>query len=87
MSEDREEFKLQGQGADELGIECPRCGCRHFEVTHVWRHPDEIKRRKKCRNCGRPVTTIERRMLPVSLDGNSAANSIDLHFHPETADE
>lgn len=43
------------------GLECPRCGCRHFRVIYTraaW--GGRIVRRRECRHCGRRVTTSER---------------------------
>jgi ribosomal protein L33 len=45
---------------DELGIRCPRCGCRHFYTTNTEPLRDgRIRRRKFCRHCGRKVVTFE----------------------------
>lgn len=44
---------------EPVGIECPRCGCRHFEVLKTFRYPKGIRRRKECRHCGRRVNTYE----------------------------
>ena len=47
--------------ADDHGIRCPDCGCRHFEVIETrpaWNQ--RIRRRRQCRNCGRRITTSER---------------------------
>ncbi|GIX04617.1 MAG: hypothetical protein KatS3mg114_0486 [Planctomycetaceae bacterium] len=42
------------------GIECPRCGCRHFFTTHTEPLRDgRIRRRKMCRHCGRRIVTYE----------------------------
>ena len=42
------------------GIECPKCGCRHFYTTHTEPlHDGRIRRRKMCRQCGRRVVTFE----------------------------
>jgi transcriptional regulator NrdR family protein len=42
------------------GIECPKCGCRHFYTTHTEPLRDgRIRRRKICRQCGRRVVTFE----------------------------
>jgi transcriptional regulator NrdR family protein len=49
------------QDRDRRGIECPRCGCRHFRVIYtraVW--GGRIVRRRECRHCGRRITTSER---------------------------
>jgi transcriptional regulator NrdR family protein len=42
------------------GLECPRCGCRHFYTTHTEPLRDgRIRRRKECRHCGRKIVTYE----------------------------
>lgn len=42
------------------GLECPRCGCRHFETTHTQPMNDgRIRRRKRCRNCQHRIVTYE----------------------------
>ena len=48
-------------GPDDKGIECGRCGCRHFYV--VYTRPganNSIVRRRECRHCGRRLTTVEK---------------------------
>jgi transcriptional regulator NrdR family protein len=43
------------------GLECPSCGCRHFEVLYTRAtFMGTIRRRRQCRHCGRRVTTSER---------------------------
>lgn len=49
------------------GLECPRCGCRHFYVIYTRPTRDGLRRRRECRHCGRMVTTIEK-----LKDGGSA---------------
>jgi hypothetical protein len=45
-----------------IGIPCPQCGCRHFYTTHTEPLRDgRIRRRKKCRHCGRRIVTYEGR--------------------------
>jgi transcriptional regulator NrdR family protein len=45
---------------NDVGIECPACGCRHFQVTHTEPLRDgRIRRRKVCRYCGKKVLTYE----------------------------
>ena len=46
--------------AKPRGIECPKCGCRHFHVVYTRRGPARVLRRRECRNCGRRITTCER---------------------------
>jgi len=44
------------------GVVCRHCGCRHLPVYYTRRQPDgSIMRRRQCRNCGKMVTTYERR--------------------------
>ncbi len=46
---------------ERRGLECPRCGCRHFRVIYTrsaW--GGRIVRRRECRHCGRRITTSER---------------------------
>lgn len=55
--------------SSEVGA-CPRCGCREFlkdsSVTHTYDEPGQIRRRRRCRHCGKIVTTRE--VLEVSSD-------------------
>jgi transcriptional regulator NrdR family protein len=45
---------------ERRGIECPRCGCKHFRVLYTRRAlGGRILRRRECRHCGRRVTTYE----------------------------
>lgn len=46
--------------ADDGGLECPKCGCRHFRVIYTNRLPDAIERRRECRNCNYRVFTREK---------------------------
>jgi C4-type Zn-finger protein len=48
-----------GNRAEDGGLECPKCGCRHFRVIYTTRHPNAIERRRACRNCGYRVSTRE----------------------------
>ena len=51
--------------AAQGGLECPKCGCRHFEVIETTqRRPGAILRRRACRHCGHRVTTYERVIHP-----------------------
>jgi transcriptional regulator NrdR family protein len=46
---------------ERRGIECPRCGCRHFRVIYTraaW--GGGLRRRRECRYCGHRITTTER---------------------------
>jgi transcriptional regulator NrdR family protein len=43
------------------GLECPRCGCRHFFVVYTRPAPrGQIRRVRECRHCGRRVVSVER---------------------------
>ncbi len=44
----------------ERGIECPKCGCHHFEVLYTRPIIGQIKRVRACRHCGRRMVTFER---------------------------
>jgi hypothetical protein len=41
------------------GIECPNCGCKHWDTRRTVREEGRIKREKYCRNCGYPMVTFE----------------------------
>ena len=50
----------QNKKAEEKGIRCPKCGCRHFYVLYTRAIPGgRLRRRRECRHCGRRVTTSE----------------------------
>ncbi|HMN97417.1 MAG TPA: hypothetical protein PKC43_06325 [Phycisphaerales bacterium] len=42
------------------GLECAKCGCRHWEVVYTVQRTRFIQRRRECRHCGHRVTTRER---------------------------
>jgi len=45
----------------QVGLECPACGCRHFFVIYTRPTPGgRIRRRRECRHCGRRITTYEK---------------------------
>ncbi len=46
----------------ERGLECRRCGCRHFFVDHTRKVNHMIIRYRRCRHCGQRMTTCERAM-------------------------
>jgi len=49
------------EAADQKGLVCRNCGCRHFFV--VYTRPatkGRIVRRRECRHCGRRSRTTER---------------------------
>jgi len=44
----------------QAGLVCPQCGCRHIPVVSTYRIADGVVRRyRRCRHCGRPITTTE----------------------------
>jgi uncharacterized Zn finger protein len=43
-----------------VGLVCRNCGCRHFHTVYTRRRNDGILRRKRCRNCGKAITTREK---------------------------
>ena len=42
------------------GLECRKCGCRHFVVDHTRKVNRMIIRYRRCRHCGQRMTTCER---------------------------
>ena len=45
---------------EDRGIRCPKCGCGHFRVIYTRKAArGRLVRRRKCRHCGRRVTTTE----------------------------
>lgn len=58
---DRKRVLVPGEKPDgTMKLECPQCGCKHFEVEHVypWTAAGKLRRRQ-CRNCGWILRTIE----------------------------
>jgi len=50
----------QTRPAEKRGLECPKCGCRHFFV--IYTRPvagGRLMRRRECRHCARRITTYE----------------------------
>lgn len=50
----------QAEKEKTVGIECRKCGCRHFYVDHTEAMPGKIVRYRRCRNCGNRIVTTER---------------------------
>jgi len=44
----------------EGGLRCRNCGCADFRVLWTYQTKDGIRRRRRCRYCGREFTTVER---------------------------
>lgn len=56
MSEDEKPKR-----ADDRGLRCRHCGCRHFRVIYTRKSwGEKLLRRRECRHCGKRLTTIER---------------------------
>ncbi len=59
MNEKRTEKEAEKK-EDDRGLRCSRCGCRHFLVIYTRRtRKHRILRRRRCRHCGRRITTYE----------------------------
>ena len=43
-----------------VGLVCRACGCSHFSTVYTRRRNDGIVRRKRCRYCGKAITTREK---------------------------
>jgi len=57
----REIDSEKDQPYNNRGLECRRCGCRHFRV--IYTRPErgrKILRRRECHNCGKRITTCEK---------------------------
>lgn len=54
------------------GLQCPKCGCNHFEVYKTIRGESAKFRYKACRHCGHKILTstlaVERIVRDVSGD-------------------
>jgi len=49
-----------GTSDEPRGLQCPKCGCRHFLVVYTQpKGGGRIMRRRECRHCGRRITTYE----------------------------
>jgi DNA-directed RNA polymerase subunit RPC12/RpoP len=52
--------------AKQLGLQCPKCGCRHLvgdrnlESKRIQDVEDGVRRTRYCRHCGHAVVTQER---------------------------
>lgn len=58
--EGQTERKTWSPAAEGCGLECRKCGCRHFLVDHTRKLNRTIIRYRRCRNCGQRMTTTER---------------------------
>ncbi|NLW83068.1 MAG: hypothetical protein GXY41_01480 [Phycisphaerae bacterium] len=48
------------QHASAVGIVCGACGCRHLSVYRTVNQENKIIRYRKCRHCGKTMTSVER---------------------------
>ena len=44
---------------ENSGMECPDCGCCDLRAYRTEKKNGGYQRQRKCRNCGKKVTTIE----------------------------
>lgn len=58
--------------AEQRGLECRQCGCRHFEVCYTRQQENQIMRVRQCRHCGRRLVTYEK---PVGIPPATTRNS------------
>ena len=60
MAETRDSRSDSPAPETQRGLQCRKCGCRHFHVIYTraaW--GGRILRRRECRHCGRRMTTWE----------------------------
>lgn len=57
---DTVERKTWPPEAAGTGLECRKCGCRHFLVDNTRKVSRMIIRYRRCRHCGTRMTTCER---------------------------
>jgi DNA-directed RNA polymerase subunit RPC12/RpoP len=61
--------------AGNMGIACPKCGCRDLRFSYNKDVPGGLDRVKRCRNCGTRVLTseaVKRVLPPTGRESNSA---------------
>lgn len=49
----------QADNGKAAGLECPKCGCRDLRAMRTKKMPRRIMRQRRCRLCGRVVTSYE----------------------------
>ena len=52
--------RIESDQEEPKGIACKHCGCRHLEVDYTRPMEQSRFRKRICRNCRRPVYTIEK---------------------------
>ncbi len=60
MSDKPDDDAPEDDAEEQLGLECPKCGCCDFRAYYTRRQAKGIRRVKICRHCGRRITTTER---------------------------
>lgn len=55
---------------DGQGIKCPDCGCPHWYTRRTIKVAGMVKRERRCRHCGYPMTTFERPEPAISIKSN-----------------
>ena len=55
---------LDNAEKDRRGLVCHWCGRKHFQVIYTRERIGGLRRKRECRNCGKPMWTMER--LPAS---------------------
>ena len=64
--------------ARAAGLECRKCGCRHFRVLYTRPAVGKLVRRRECRHCGTRVTTWEQEIATSSRPAWPATSRHDL---------
>ena len=57
ITNERKKWPAENSG---MGLECRKCGCRHFQVDHTRKINHMVIRYRRCRHCGQRMTTCER---------------------------
>jgi transcriptional regulator NrdR family protein len=61
--------KRKRQTCDCRGLACRECGCQRWEVLETRRRSNgTIRRRRRCRACGRRISTQEREVFDKRLE-------------------
>ena len=53
-------MKKEAEKKEEVGLVCRKCGCRHFYVVSTRKVNNRVIRYRRCRYCGKSMTTQER---------------------------
>jgi transcriptional regulator NrdR family protein len=60
-----------------LGVECPKCGCKHLPVLYTRQQLKKTLRYRECRNCGRRVITCEEVYCSTTKPRRKNASPVD----------